>query len=205
HLHRIGAGKNSWTECSSEGRARGRRNLGRLQVHRPGHAIYPTMLAGSDGIDESALIVKDLDLQVAKDMARALVIRNRCFFRTILSVEGVCSLRPSALGLHPLHRRRSRQEACVFLHDFRRQRTERRDVVDDPDAATVRSQHEIVGARLNDKIIHSYGWEAAALVLRPALAAIVADEEPKLSSKEKQVGAYQVFFDHVCPAVHSAV
>ena len=58
-------------------------------------------------------------------------------------------------------------EDGFFGQRLRRQRAQRRDVVDDPDAAPVRRDHQIVIARVNDQVAHRDVGQFAALVLRP--------------------------------------
>ena len=56
-----------------------------------------------------------------------------------------------------------------FLAESRgRQRAQRREVVDDPDAAAVRREHEVVIARLDRDVAHRDRREVAALELRPS-------------------------------------
>ena len=90
-----------------------------------------------------------------------------------------------------------RDEAGFFRQEVRRKRTQRRDVVDNPDPASVGSEHEIIRLRLDGEIAHRHGRETAALELGPRLPAVDRDIESKLRSKEEQIRLHEVFLDHM--------
>src|SRR3954469_477837 len=58
---------------------------------------------------------------------------------------------------------------------------------------------------MDHQIINRDRGEVAALVLCPAPAAIVADEEPELGAEEEQVRADGVLLDYMCPSAHAAL
>ena len=88
-------------------------------------------------------------------------------------------------------------ERHVLRQHVVRERAQRRQVVDDPDAASVRRQHQIAVARMDLEISHRHARELAAAELRPVPAAVEGDEESQLGSEEEQVLLQRVLLDHV--------
>ena len=75
----------------------------------------------------------------------------------------------------------------VFRQRVRRQRAQRRDVVDDPDAAAVRGDDQVVVARMNRQVANRDVRQIAALVLRPLRAAVERNPQPEFRAEEEQV------------------
>src|SRR5690242_17934181 len=69
HLNCVIAGYNSWANGCSEQCTGGRRYRGRFHVHRPGGPVETAMLAARDCVYELTLRVKNLDLEIAEDVA----------------------------------------------------------------------------------------------------------------------------------------
>ena len=65
--------------------------------------------------------------------------------------------------------------------------SQRRDVVHDPDPATVRRDHEIVIARMDREVAHGDRRQVATLVPRPVLAAVHRDPEAELRPEEEEL------------------
>src|SRR5215471_8922016 len=61
----------------------------------------------------------------------------------------------------------------------------------------MRSEHQIVVARVNCQVANRNRREMVALKLCPALSAIDRNPEPEFGAKEKKIGLNQIFFDHV--------
>ena len=74
---------------------------------------------------------------------------------------------------------------------------ERRDVVDDPDPASVRREDEVVVARMDLEVADRDVGEVPALELRPRGAAVRRDPEAELGPEEKERRVDRVFLDHV--------
>ena len=102
-----------------------------------------------------------------------MIISNDRGVGRIVSAKGGGAFRPTAIGLDALLLNRfCSHEARFFRQEVRRQRTQRSDVVDNPDTAAVRGEHEIVRAGLDGEIAHGHGWEAAAFELGPRLTTV---------------------------------
>src|SRR5437868_10303986 len=153
------------------------------------------MLATGNRIDQLALRVENLNLQIPENVPCALIVGDRRHIGTAGAVEGVGPFWPSGKCLQPLSAFWHRKEAGLLLHDLRSEGAQRRDVVNNPDATTMRRQYEIIGARLDYEIVDCHCGEVAAFVLRPAFPTVVADEESKLGSNEEQVRADQIFLN----------
>src|SRR5262249_35935065 len=70
--------------------------------------------------------------------------------------------------------------------------------VDDPDAAAVGGEHQVAVLRVHYEIADGHRRrEVASPVLRPTLAAIVGNPEPKFGAKKKEVGVDDVLLDHM--------
>src|SRR5580704_10328978 len=99
--------------------------------------IESATLASSDGVEQLAILIEDFDLQIAKDVAALLVVGDGCVTRTADADEGLVTLCPTGVSIEVLHCRPAFDEGRFFRHDVRSQCTQRRDVVDDPDAASM--------------------------------------------------------------------
>ena len=132
-------------------------------------AVDAAALARRDRVDDLARRVEHLELERAEEVARALVVRDHGAARRVRRRRTLAS--PSAQppdALHALlHGPRRAGTPPPAASTSRVERAQRRDVVDDPDAAAVRGEHQIVVARLHREIAHRDGREVAALELRP--------------------------------------
>src|SRR5207237_2486380 len=93
---------------------------------------------------------------------------------------------PAAESLQILYGRRYGKERSRGVQRRRIEGAPRRDVVDDPDAAAMRREHEVRRPRMDDEIAHGHGRKVAALVLRPAAAAVDADPQAELRPEVQQ-------------------
>ena len=80
---------------------------------------------------------------------------------------------------------------------------QRRDVIDDPDSASVSGQDQIVVARLNGQVPDRNGRNVATLELRPVSAGIGGDPQAELRAHEQQMRLDGVFLDDVNVAADS--
>src|SRR6266566_6988568 len=79
----------------------------------------------------------------------------------------------------------------------RRESAQRRDIVDDPDAATMRCEGEIVFARLDGQIANGNSRKMVAFKLCPVFSPIDRDPKSKLGAEKEEVWFDHVFLDHV--------
>ena len=172
HLDGIGARQDAWTICSAERRARGGRNSGRRQTHRPCHSAQAASLGARNRADSFAARIEHLDLHVAEDVTLLQVVSDHRRVRRIVANERSIAVHPPALRRNLLHCRSRTHEHDILHEGRRRQCAERCDIVDDPDAATVRCDHQIIIARLDCQIPHGDRGKVSALVARPLGATI---------------------------------
>ena len=172
-------------------------DAGRLVLHRPRHPVQPPPRARRDGVDELPLAVQHLQLDGPIQVPRALVVRDQRAARRVLADERGIALRPAAARKHALLRWPSGNERHVLRQQLVRERAQGRQVVDDPDAASVRRQHQIAVAGMDLEIAHRHARELAAAELRPVPASVHGDEESQLGSEEEQVLLQRVLLDHV--------
>ena len=76
-------------------------------------------------------------------------------------------------------------ENGVLGHDFGSEFAQRRDVVNDPDAAAVRGDDQRRFAGLNGDVAHRDVGKFVALVLRPLLAAVERNPQPEFRAEEQ--------------------
>ena len=74
------------------------------------------MLAAGDGVDELAILIENLDFQVAKDMPALLVISNLRIRWAVASVESGISFGPTATHVKVLNHRPPGNQGCFFGH-----------------------------------------------------------------------------------------
>ena len=197
HLHGIRAGHHPGTNRSFKQRRSRRRNCWRLEPHRPSRSVQATMFTARDRIEQLTVLIEDFNFQVAENMAALLVIGDESIRWTAETGEAFIAFRPAAVGIEVLDGRRSFEDGGILLHQVRLELAKRRNVVNDPDAPSMCSQHQIGLTGLNGDIADCRGREIAALVLRPALAAVGRDPQAKFRSQEKQIWIDGVLFDHV--------
>ena len=133
------------------------------------HAVDAAPLGRRRACRRACPRVEHLELERPEQVARALVVGDDRAARRVLARRRWRRPRPSRpapasaaapaapAGTPPASRSVSR-----------RQRAQRREVVDDPDAAAVRRDHQVAVARLDLQVAHGDAREVAALELRPA-------------------------------------
>src|SRR5947208_5269870 len=121
-------------------------------------------------------------------MSALLVIGDESIRRATGPGEALISFNPAPVSIKVLNRRRSLEHGCIFFHQLGLQLPKRRNVINDPDAAPMCSQHEVGLARMNSDIADRHSREIAALVLRPALATVGRDPQAKFGSQKEQIG-----------------
>src|SRR5262245_11482430 len=130
-------------------------------------------------------------------MPLTLIIVNHGSVRRILANKNRVAVGPSTLALDALLDRSRGNEGNILLQQIRSQRTQRCDVVHDPDPAAMCSENQIVIARLNRQIANGNGRKIVALKLRPAFSAINRNPESEFRAGEKKVRLNQIFFNYV--------
>src|SRR5215475_5857384 len=105
-------------------------------------------------------------------MAALLIVGDDRAARRILTDESSSPARPAALRLDALLCRACRHECGLLCDELRSQMTQRRDVIDDPDAAPVCGKNEIVVPRLNRQIPDCDRGDMAPLELCPVRTSI---------------------------------
>src|SRR5437879_3280324 len=121
-------------------------------------------------------------------MARALIIRDHRSVGRIIAHKRRVAVRPSSTPFDPLLHGACRHEFSFLLQKIWSQSTERRDVIHNPNTATMRCQNKIVFPRLNCEIADGYSRKVIAFELRPVFSAIDRHAKTKFSPKKKQVG-----------------
>src|SRR5579864_3598084 len=101
-----------------------------------------------------------------------LVVIDERIGRAAGPVETLVAFSPASVGIEVLNGWRALDQGCVFCHQIRCQCAQWRDVVDDPNAASMSRKHQVGLVRMYHKITHSHRGKIACLVLRPMLAAI---------------------------------
>ncbi len=141
HLHRVGARHNSGALSRFKGCRSRRRNVRRLQPHRPFHAADTPAAVRRERVHQLALRIENFQFHFSKNVTLALIIGNQRRVRRIRSGEHRATFRPATLSGQPLLRWLGLEKHCLLRHDFRSQLPQRGDVVHDPDAAAVRGDH----------------------------------------------------------------
>src|SRR5579863_9547943 len=99
------------------------------------------MFAARNRVNQFSVLIKDFDFQITKNMAALLVVIDERIGWPAWSGEARITLRPASIGVEILNGRRTFDESSVFRHQVRSKSTKRRNIVDDPDAASVGCQH----------------------------------------------------------------
>ena len=185
HAHGVNARQQTRAANAGIGDLRRGRNARRFFVHAPDDAIQSGALARGNLIHHPARGVQHFDLQLAEEMARTLVVGDHGRLRRVVADKDGGAIRPAAVRLDALLHRPRRNKARLLFQQVGRQRAQRRDVVDDPDAATVRPEDKIVIARMNRQVAHGDGRETAAFELRPGFAAIDGNKQTELGPEEQ--------------------
>src|ERR1051325_239825 len=105
-------------------------------------------------------------------MPLLLVISNHGFIGRIVAHEDSIAVGPAAIGRDRLHGWTRIDKRSRFRQQVWSERSQRRDVVNYPDTATVGRDHEILVARMNCEIAHGHVRKISAGVLRPLSATI---------------------------------
>src|SRR2546429_4638556 len=98
------------------------------------------MFAAGNAVDDFAALIENFDFQIAEDVTPALVVSDLRIVGTATPVKTFIPLRPSALCLEVLDNWLARDKRCFLAHQVRSQLAQRGNVVDDPDATSVRRQ-----------------------------------------------------------------
>ena len=159
--------------------------------------VDPAPLAGRDRIDDLAGAVEDLDLDRAEQVPGSLVVGDRGAPRGVGPDERRVPFDPSAGRGHALLNRAAAEEGRVLRERVGREVSERRDVVDDPDPAPVRREHEVVVARMDPEVAHRDVGEVSSLELRPRGAAVRRNPEAEFRSEEEERGLHRVLLEDV--------
>ncbi len=99
------------------------------------------MFAARNRIHQLAILIEDFDLKVAEDVTLLLVIIDERVGGPARSVETLVALSPASVGVEPLNGWRPFDQGSVLCHQIGRQGAQRRNIVDDPDSASVGREH----------------------------------------------------------------
>src|SRR5438105_14521738 len=119
-------------------------------------------------------------------MPAPLVVGDHGPARGILTRERRVAFRPAALPGDALLRRPPRQERGILRQRLLRERAQRRQVVDDPDSASMRRDHQVAVARLDLEVAHRHRGEIAPLPLRPTPPPATGHPETELRPSEAE-------------------
>src|SRR5713101_7215112 len=128
-------------------------------------------------------------------MTLALVVIDHSSIRWIIADKNCIAIGPSAAAFDTLLDRTRGDKPDFLCQKIRRQRTQRSDIVHDPNAATVRRQDEIGFTRLNGKIANGDSGKMVALELRPVFSAINRNPKSELRAEKEQVRFDKVFLN----------
>src|SRR6476469_1698550 len=128
-------------------------------------------------------------------MTRLLVIGDDRGVRRIVPDKHGVTIRPATVTLNTLLDGPRRNKAHLLRQKLWGQSPPWRNVINDPDAAAVCGQDEIVIARLDCQITYRYRRKPATFELRPVLPAIDRNVEAKLRSEKKQIRLHHIFFN----------
>src|SRR5207244_400322 len=88
-------------------------------------------------------------------------------------------------------------ERNILLQQIRRQRAQRSDIVNNPDAAPMRCKNQIVVARLNCQVSNRDCGKMVALKLRPVFSTVDRDPKPKFGPEKEQIWLDQILLDYM--------
>src|SRR5690242_3993750 len=128
-------------------------------------------------------------------MTRLLVIGDDRGVRRIVPDKHSVTIRPATVTLNTLLDGPRRNKAHLLRQKLWGQSPPWRNVINDPDAAAVCGQNEIVIARLDGQIAYRYRGKPATFELRPFLPAIDRNIEAKLRSEKKQIWLHDILFN----------
>src|SRR4029077_8163210 len=128
-------------------------------------------------------------------MSCFLVVSNDRGVWRIIANKGGIAVGPPTIAFYALLYRAGRNKGCLLRKKVRGERAPRRDIINNPDPASVRSQNKIIFTRLNREIAYGHRRESTTFELRPSISAINRNVETKLSSKKKQARFHDIFLD----------
>src|SRR5258707_12111022 len=131
-------------------------------------------------------------------MTRALIVSDQGAAGRGRAHVGRVSLCPPASATHSLLVESSGEERDFLRQNVAGERSEWREVVDNPDPATVGSDHQILLPRMNLQIPNRYAGEVSSFEFRPALARVDRNPEAKLGPHKEEVRLQNVLLDYVC-------
>src|SRR6202022_2417547 len=124
-----------------------------------------------DRVHELSAGVEDLEFDRTKEVSRALVVCNERAARRVPPGEARITFGPPAAPRNTLLRGAARQKHRVFREDLARHASERRQVVHDPDSASMRREDEIVIAGVDLDLPNCHAGEIASLEFGPGRTA----------------------------------
>src|SRR4030088_208659 len=130
-------------------------------------------------------------------MPSLLVVRDLRFCGPAAATKSFVPLRPSARNFKVLHGWPARNQDGLLRHQVGAQRAQRRNIVNDPNAAAVSGKDKISLARMNHDVAHRSRRKIRSPVLRPALSAIHRNPKSERSSYKKKIRIRRIFFDDV--------
>src|ERR1044071_9169206 len=130
-------------------------------------------------------------------MSRALIVGNNGRIRRIVADKYGITVRPAAVCWDALLGRARRNKCYLLRQKIRVQGAPRANVINDPDAAPMRSQDKIVLPRMDYEIADRDRRESIAFELRPAFSAIDRNPKPKFGTKKKEIRLNQIFLNYV--------
>ena len=188
----VDAGEHARALRRAVGERRGARHPRRRHPHRPGHPVHAAPLRRRHAVDQLAGRVEDLELERADEVARALIPGDHRPRGRVLADELGVALHPAAGALHPLLHGPPGQERDRPREHPRGERAERREVVEDPDAAAVRAENEILRLRMHEDVVVPRRRQIRGEP-RPVRAAVVGDEQRSLGAREQHVRCTREF------------
>src|SRR5204862_2952351 len=114
----------------------------RLFTHTPDDAIQSRTLARRQLIHQPARSIQYLYLELAEKMAGPLVVSDYSGLRRIVADKRGGAVRPPAASFDALLNRSRGNKARFLLQQISGERAQRRNVIDNPDAAAMRPEDE---------------------------------------------------------------
>ena len=118
-LHRVLAGQHARSLRRFKQRRRCGSDRRRLHTHSPAGAVQSAMLAAGNRVHQFAILIEDLDLQIAEDVAPFLVIGDLRIRGPTPAAESFVAFGPATLHVKVLDRRPAGKQRRIFRHHFR--------------------------------------------------------------------------------------
>src|SRR5215472_7729189 len=115
-FNRVSSRQNPGSFCSVKQDGCGRGNGRGLEPHRPTRAIEATTLAARNGVYKLSTLIKDLNLQIAKDVTSFLVVGDLCGGRPLRADERFVSFGRAVMSIDVLPRGPAWDEDRLFGH-----------------------------------------------------------------------------------------